>query len=236
MDTVAKLRQELAQIQRRQPGCRLEYEVRVPFGLERIDTHIHGGLLTGCVHELNGRAAWLLAVFVAGRMARCMGGDILWCGGSHHPHQLYPPGLVAAGLPPQRIIHVTARTGADAYWTAEEGLRSGSVKAVVFEAREAMPLRVARRLQLASEAGGVLGLIVSDGAQALCPVATTRWQAEPVQTQHNTSLFLALSLVRNKTGKGGTWLVEWNETSNCLSLVTADQRRSVDAACTPLAG
>ena len=104
-------------------------------------------------------------------------------------------------------------SGVDALWAAEEGLRSGAVGAVVLEGERALDLTAARRLQLAAEEGGALGLMVSPGLEALFPAASTRWRLEPLEGRR-----FELEMTRNRNGLSGAWRVKRDETAYCLSL------------------
>jgi protein ImuA len=140
-------------------------------------------------------------------------GAILWC--LPRP-DLYGPGLAAAGLDPARLILATTERAADGLWAMEEGARSGVLAAVVGEV-DRLSLTAARRLQLASETGGVTVFLLRTGvpADGAAAVATTRWRVTSVpgsgsQPWLDGSCWQA-ELLRCRGGRPGTWTLSWHE-------------------------
>lgn len=139
--------------------CEQPGGVVLPFGVEGLDARLPGGGLgLGALHEIagggngsvDGAAA---ALFAAGIAARTQG-RVLWC--VARP-DLFAPALAQVGLGADRVIYVEAGDEQAVLACFEEGLRHGGLGAVVAElARLAMP--ASRRLQLAAEASGTLGL------------------------------------------------------------------------------
>jgi protein ImuA len=159
--TLAALR---ARLQRLERG-NLARRAVLPFGVAAVDRHLGGGLALGVLHEVAGGGAAFghgaaAALFVAGVLAR-LPGPVLWCLAAR---DLFAPGLQAAGLDPDRVIHVEAGDAATTLLIMEEGLRHGGLAGVVGELSR-LPMVATRRLQLAAEAKGTT-------AFALC-----RWQA-----------------------------------------------------------
>ena len=76
----------------------------------------------------------------------------------------YPPAAVGWGVDPARLIVVRPRTARDEIWAAVQSLRS-PVVAAVWTMIDRLDSRNFRRLQLAAEAGGTLGVLVR-GASA----------------------------------------------------------------------
>ena len=224
-NSITSLRRQMAVLE----DGKKERRTPLTFGVEDIDTAINGGLVAGRMHEVNGLAAWSLAIVLAGRA----GGPVLWCertgaGGTgracHFGHRLYPPGCVPLGLQPQHLLMVECRNQVDALWASEEALRSGAVRMVVLESTEAVDLTAARRLQLAAEAGGGLGLMTGMGPGPVFPAAASRWRAEP-----DLEGCISLQLTRNRAGTDGQWMVKWNETARHLSVVSSPCRRTGNA-------
>lgn len=73
--------------------------------------------------------------------------------------QFYPPAAAALGLDLKRIVIVRPTTLADRLWAIDQALRSPAIVAVIVEI-EQLDDRAARRLQLAAESGGSLGLLI----------------------------------------------------------------------------
>lgn len=70
----------------------------------------------------------------------------------------YAPAFAAAGIDLGRLVVVRPRDARDAAWAAEQALRDGNCAAVLVWLDHAL-LTGLRRLQLAAEAGGTLGLL-----------------------------------------------------------------------------
>lgn len=134
-----------------------------------------GGLARGALHELfaagpGAGAATAFAALLAGRA----GGTVLWIAPAL-TEKPYPPGLAAFGLDPAALLVAEAPPAA-LLWAAEEALRCPALAAVIFLGA-APGLVAARRLQLAAEAGGTLGLLLRPDAAAPPPSpAHTRWR------------------------------------------------------------
>lgn len=79
--------------------------------------------------------------------------------------QFYPPAAVRWGIDPRRLIIVSPETWADELWALDQSLRSSAVRAVLAWP-DRLDGRTYRRLQLAAEQGGALGLLIRE-ARAL---------------------------------------------------------------------
>ncbi len=150
-------------------------------GLPELDALAPGGgFALGAIHEVLGVTAtppFLLPVLVARAAAgRGQGGWVAWC----DPRgELYPPAVEALGLPLDRLLVLRPKAPADALWAIAECLRCKGVAACV-----AAPPRLsrvqARRLQLAAERGGGLGILIRPAGAVHSPyAAATRWMARP---------------------------------------------------------
>jgi len=148
-------------------------------GLAELDALAPGGGFTpGAIHEVLGVTAtppFLLPVLVA-RAAGQQGGWVAWC---DTRGELYPPAVAALGLPLERLLVLRPRAPADALWAVAECLRCRGIAACV-----AAPPRLsrvqARRLQLAAEHGGGLGILIRPAGALHSPyAAATRWMARP---------------------------------------------------------
>jgi protein ImuA len=155
----------------------------LPFGVDAIDCRLAGGgLPVAALHEAAAErpgpadeaAATLFLASVAARRP----GIVLWALGSR---DLFAPGLAGAGLAPDRLLYAECGGDEDVLAVMEEGLRHGSLAAVVGEVRRAaMP--ATRRLQLAAEEGGTPALMLrrrrgtSEDPLAVPSAAVTRWR------------------------------------------------------------
>src|SRR3546814_3698115 len=79
---------------------------------------------------------------------------VLWC---RTRPDLFAPALAQAGLPPDRVIYVEAGDDKTVLACVEEGLRHGGLGAVVAEIGR-LSMTASRRLQLAAEGTGAIGL------------------------------------------------------------------------------
>lgn len=163
------------------------------------------GLARAAVHEVLEGDAGAAAAFAALMLART-GGPVLWI--APEP-DAWPPGLVALGLPPAALILVRA-AGADTLWTLEEALRCPAVAGVAAFCRS-LSLNTSRRLQLAAEAGGGLGLVLRPDIPDMTPTASlTRWRVTARPGTPDPRHVLAdpawrLELLKSRGGRPGAW-------------------------------
>jgi len=228
-EIVEKLRADIAVIERRNAVVR-----PVPLGLPGIDTCLpQGGLARGAVHELRGSAASGFAAMLAGRVT----GAVLWCVDTGTRANLYGPGLAAFGLDPQRLIVVRCPNQADMLWAMEEGLRSPELGAVIGEPDGAVDLAASRRLQLAAETGGVLGVVLARGPgqrQRFAPSALeSRWQVDaapaPAHNRAGSCWRVALARCRGMPLQEHVqWMVERDGTTGHFIVADASADRPAD--------
>jgi protein ImuA len=154
---LSELRERVARLE---GGATRRREV-LPFGVPEIDRVLPGGgLALGALHEVAGGANGAVdgaaaALWAAGAAARTRG-RVLWC---VTRQDLFAPSLAQAGLSPGRVIYVEAGDEAAVLACFEEGLRHGGLGAVVAELAR-LPMTSSRRLQLAAEASGTLGIAI----------------------------------------------------------------------------
>jgi protein ImuA len=150
-------------------------------GLEALDSLAPGGAWQcGAVHELLSPRGASLPKSVALLLARAAqrdGGAIVW---NDPARELYPPAVVGGEIDPRRFIFLRCSEPADLLWALAECLRCRGVSATV--ACVASLSRVqARRLQLAAERGGGVGIFMRPFLQGrqVPYAAATRWLVEP---------------------------------------------------------
>ena len=141
---------------------------RLPLGVPEIDRALPGGgLRLGCIHEVAGDES--ATGFCAALLARVWGnrqGALLWLA---QGDDLYAPGLVRYGITAGQLLVVSGlRRRDDMLWAMEEALRCRAVRGVVAETG-GTGLAAGRRLMLAAEGTGVLGLMLSRGNGAALP-------------------------------------------------------------------
>mgnify|MGYP006266397651 FL=1 len=189
--------------------------------MERLQPYLRGearlapglpALRFGRVHEVTGRS---VTAFLALAMAAA-GGRPVWIlrFGTGEP---YSHGL-AAFMDPGQILFVHVHDVRDALWAAETSLRSPSVASVLVELPRPPSLTESRRLQLAAEAGGTLGLVACP-EHARPTAATTRWVCHPSPSPDDDSTRWSWSLYKNKDGTSGSWDVTWGWQARSLSVV-----------------
>ncbi|WP_449256019.1 ImuA family protein [Bosea sp. (in: a-proteobacteria)] len=131
----------------------------LPFGITELDSRLPGrGLARGALHEVAGGGNGAIdgaaaALFSAGVAARTKG-KILWC--ITRP-DLFAPAIAQAGLAADRVIYVEAGDDKSVLACMEEGLRHGGLGAVIGEVAR-LSMSASRRLQLAAEGGGSIGI------------------------------------------------------------------------------
>lgn len=226
-----------ARIARLESGAARERSV-LPFGVAEIDRALPGGgLALGALHEvagggngaINGAAA---ALFAAGIAARTKG-KVLWC---VTRQDLFAPGLAQAGLAPDRVIYVDAGDDKTLLACMEEGLRHGGLGTVVAEVAR-LSMTASRRLHLAAESSGSLGIAVrrwrrqaeADFGQPTASV--TRWRVSvlpsaPLPVPGVGRARWLLELIRCRAGERADFEVEACDGSGRLALPSAVADRS----------
>jgi hypothetical protein len=86
------------------------------------------------------------------------GGDAPWLVWIAPPHEPYAPALAQQGIELGRLLIVRPATATEALWAAEQALSSGVCAAVLLWLKGTDD-RWLRRLKLAAEAGGALGVL-----------------------------------------------------------------------------
>lgn len=170
-----------------------------------------GGLPRAALHEILAADPGAAGGFAALVLARA-GGTILWI--APEP-DAWPPGLARFGLSPAELVLVRAPRGQDALWAMEETLRCPAVGAALLVTGD-LDLTAARRLQLAAEAGGVLGLLLRSDEDSAAPTAAlTRWRvgAAPSDSQSPHEIgdpAWNLDLLRCRGGRPARWRAAWH--------------------------
>lgn len=187
----------------------------LPFGVAEIDRKLlGGGLAFGCVHEVSGASAGMAdanaaMLFVAAALGRSKG-KILWCAPER---DLFAPSLEQVGLDMTRVIFVEAGDEKKVLARMEEGLRQGGVTAVVGEISK-LTMNESRRLQLAAEQSGAMGVVLrrqwksgEAGAASEPTVSRTRWSVSAEQ-QRRGEMRWQLELMRCRAGQNHVFEVE----------------------------
>jgi len=125
----------------------------VPTGFAALDELLPGGgwsrgALTEILTAREGIGELRLLMPALARLSM-ENGWLVWVAPPHVP---YAPAIAAAGVGLKRVLVATPRSIADAWWAAEQALRSGACGAVLAWLGAPDERRM-RRLQLAAEAG-----------------------------------------------------------------------------------
>ncbi len=237
-------------IRRIEAGSRRDAEV-LPFGLPEIDLRLPGGgLAMGALHEVAGGGNGAIdgaaaALFTAGIAARTKG-QILWC---VIRQDLFAPAIAQAGLAADRVIYVEAGDDKTVLACFEEGLRYGGLGGVVAEVGK-LTMTSSRRLQLAAESSGVMGIAIrrwrrqADAADFGQPTAAaTRWR---VSVLPSVALPVAgvgrarwqVELIRCRAGESADFELEACDAQGRLALPAdlADRSAYAEVAGRPIAG
>lgn len=199
-----------------------------PLGIAPLDATLGGGLMRGALHEiaaqseahLTAATGFALGLIERRRTVVSIAQDITLT----ESGALCGPGLDECGLAPERLITVTAARLQDVLWAAEEALRCRAAGAVIVDIRQPRIDAVAlRRLSLAATASHALALILRPAPAADASPAATRWivAAAPSAPAHGPGppQFTA-TLMRNRRGPLGTWILEWSHADECLVLAS----------------
>ena len=123
--------------------------------------------------------------------------------------QFYPPALKSLGIPMERVIALQPSNHADSIWGLAQVLRCTAVGAVIAEVGT-LEDRVARKLQLAAEQGGGLGVFIRDAraARAQPSWADVQWLVRSITNECNAvasqdTRWFQLELARCSGGRTG---------------------------------
>ena len=215
------------QIRRIEAGSRVSSGF-LPFGVPEMDERLPGGgLALGALHEVAGGANGALdgataALFAAGILARTHG-QILWCVSRR---DLFAPALALAGLHPDRVIYAEAGSDKSILACFEEGLRHGGLAGVVAEVAK-LPMTPSRRLQLAAESTGTIGIAPCGNIN---PDRSVPSLFEPV---HGSAPDIAGQGVANPVGQiwcGAMMLDHLGETEAAAAIVRAIEQTLAEQA------
>lgn len=244
----ARLAALRAEVRRIESAGRPSGRSPLPFGLEAVDARLTGGgLPVAALHEAapatpalgDEAAATLFIAALAARLA-AGGGMVLW---ALSRRDLFAPGLAAAGLAPDRLIHAECRRDEEVLAVMEDALRHGGLAAVVGETGW-LGLAPARRLQLAAEESGTTALMLrrwrrSDADPLDFPsAAVTRWRlacapSAPLSFPGVGRARWRVELVRQRGGPAHHWLLEAPDAEARLALPAGSADRADPAVATP---
>jgi hypothetical protein len=164
-----------------------------------------GGLRAGSLVEWRGNAAgsgaFSLALAVAAHRVRDAGALVVL----DARRDFHPPAAAGLGVPLDRTVVVRPDDPAGALWAWEQTLREPGV-VVTLGLMAEVPDRVARRLQLACEAGGGLGFLVRPSdARGTATWAATRIEVGGIAGSGSGPAWrLRVRVTRGQAGARGT--------------------------------
>ena len=176
-------------------------------GLDSID-HLDpsNAFARGTIHELlyapqHGEPRFFATVLAqhasAGQRQRRL--PIIW---SDPRGELYPPALAAIGIDLKQLYLLRPPSPGDETWAIAECLRCKGVGAVV-AAPQFLSRVEARRLQLAAETGGGVGLLLRPaGKRSMHYAATTRWLVAPAPGERSVQRW-RIQLLHGHGGRVG---------------------------------
>ena len=181
-----------------------------------------GGLPAGCLME------WLEPGIGAGVDTLALWGAAR----ARRPNELlividsrgdfYPPGGASLGLDLQTTAVIRPGKSAEAIWTLEQSLRTQGVGVVVCPWRR-FSSRTFRRLQLAAETGGSLGILLRPArARAEPSFAEVRWGVQSLPSAETGARRWRVELIRaRRQMAGGSVELELRDDGDRLHLVSA---------------
>ena len=150
------------------------------------------------VHEIEGSSARALALSLAGKSP----GLSFWVATDSKTRSLRAR-AVRKFLDPSHIVCVEVANRSESLWAGEEALRCRGAGIVVIQMSTGPDLLESRRLQIAAQAGGTIGLVIIE-RWAQSSAAQTRWQCKPGNSSDEDWVW---SLTKNKQGRLGGWSV-----------------------------
>jgi protein ImuA len=227
LHAVAELRERIQRLE----GGPARRRAVLPFGIQEIDAHLpQGGLALRAMHEVAGGGNGALdgaaaALFAAGVAARTQG-RVLWC---VTRQDLFAPAIAQAGLSPDCVIYVEAGDEKSVLACFEEGLRHSGLGAVIAEVAR-LSMTASRRLQLAAEGSGAIGIAIRRWRRQAEAVdfgqptaAVTRWRVNalpstPLPVPGVGRARWQLELIRCRAGEGADFEVEACDAKGRLAL------------------
>lgn len=198
---------------------------RVALGHSEADSALKGGLARAAIHEVfcEGRQGVAATGFVMGLAGRVSARrPLLWVRQDFSDIEtgaLSMSGLAELGLDPRRVVMVRAADVESALRTSADALACDALGAVVLELWgdiKQFDLVASRKLTLAAQGSGVVGLMLRMAAQPLPSTAETRWMLRAAHSPPGAAWSawgaprFDAELLRNRHGPCGRWIMEWN--------------------------
>lgn len=208
---VAELAQQVRRIERsrsRQRGERARTasaETLLSTGIEPLDHCLpEGGLRRGALVEwlAEGAGSGVATLALLAAVAASKGGGAVAVidGG----REFYPPAAAALGIALDRVLLVRPESPADALWALEQSLRCPGVAASLAWL-DRIDGRLFRRLHLAAEAGGGIGVFIRPAGVRRQPSwAEVRLLVQPLPATSSAARRTRIELLHGRGGINGT--------------------------------
>lgn len=197
---------------------------RLTLGAATLDAALGGGLARASAHEIIAEDPGAADGFCAALLARLQAdGPVAWIAAE----PLYAPGLLAFGLDLKRLLVIAARR--EALWALEQCLRAKALAGVVADVTR-LDMIQSRRLQLAAEAGGTIGLVLrpATAAREACALQSRLLlDARPSQLMQPR---WRVAVARARGGRPGSFDIQWSRhgfTTPARDLVPDSRHRSL---------
>ena len=242
-----RLREEIARIEGQTKGFSSlaeSTEKTWNFGFEEIDRNLPGGGLSmaglhDCFSEQKVNIATVSAFLTRLLLRLPRAGPIIWCQSpfdAREHGEIHAPGLLNAGLSPQRIIHVSLPHARHMGFVLEAALAMAPVAAVVGEGAP-LDFTETRRLSLIAAKGGVPCLYLNTEAVVEASVARTRWRVrplpsggDPVDPKAPGPPAWGVELTRARGGRPGYWEITWDDKTHSFHPLSNVVDRPLPAA------
>ena len=233
-ESLATLRHAIARIEGGRVSCD-DAAAFIPFGLANLDEALGGGLQKAALHEIAAAGETEIAAatgFTLALASRCTR-TVLWIAENMEVREsgaLYGPGLDEIGLAPESVLTITAARARDVLWVMEEALRCRAVGFVIGEIRQDNAVQdvASRRLSLAATRQQTPALLLRAKPTPLPVSAATRWIIGTAPSMSRDGWrygtgppAFTVQLVRNRYGRLGSWVLEWNCAEQRFDLASA---------------
>lgn len=219
-------------------------------GHAEVDACLNGGLARGALHEVFAKIGHEASAtgFTAGLAASvAKGKPILWIRQDFSAlefGEIAATGLLELGIDPSKFLILRVAHAEDALRAASDALTCAALGAVVVEVvgeHKVLDLKASRRLTLGAAETNVTALLLRFNAVPDASSAETRWQIRAGCSNEQDDNWgmprFEADLVRNRHGRTGHWVMEWNcddaifrEAADRGAVVSAPRDRPAAAA------
>jgi protein ImuA len=178
----------------------------VSSGVAGLDALMPGmGVARGAVHEIlvdRPGVGSFFATILARAVEQAQASARRWVVWSDPDRELYPPALARRGIDLDRLLLLRPTSTRQALWALAECMQCDGVAATVGQVGKLTTVQ-ARRLQLAAERGGGVGVLIrpDDARLNAQYAAATRWRVRPAPAADDGSQRWSVELVYGHGGR-----------------------------------